>query len=185
MTTANTITLARIALIPAFMIFVYLDFPSSNWIALFFFSIASLTDGIDGYIARKYNQVTNFGKFIDPLADKLLVTAAILIFVEQGRMPAVMAILILSREFIVTSLRVVAISQGKVIAAALSGKIKTVTQIICIIIMLTPFASIVFLGVSLNDIAAWVMTIVTLYSGYDYLKNGAHFISGEIAGNQS
>ena len=180
MTTANVITLARIALIPVFMAFLYSDFPYSNTIALVFFSIASLTDGIDGYIARKYNQVTNFGKFIDPLADKLLVTAAILIFVEQGRMPAVMAILILSREFIVTSLRVVAISQGKVIAAARSGKIKTVTQIICIIVMLSPFSSVTLLGATLNNIAVWAMTLVTLYSGYDYLKNSAHLISGEV-----
>ena len=179
MTTANAITLARIALIPVFVIFLYADFPYSNLIALLLFSIASLTDGIDGYIARKYNQVTNFGKFIDPLADKLLVTAAILIFVEQGKMPAVMAVLILSREFIVTSLRVVAISQGKVLAAALSGKIKTVTQIVCIIVMLSPFASNTFFSFTLNDISVWVMTLVTIYSGYDYLKNGAGLISGE------
>ncbi|MCX7614671.1 MAG: CDP-diacylglycerol--glycerol-3-phosphate 3-phosphatidyltransferase [Clostridiales bacterium] len=179
MTTANMITLARIALIPVFMFFLYSDFSYANIIALVLFSIASLTDGVDGYIARKYNQVTNFGKFIDPLADKLLVTAAILIFVEQGRMPAIMAIIILSREFVVTSLRVVAISQGKVIAAARSGKIKTVTQIICILIMLSPFSSFVLFHLTLNTLAVWTMTLVTLYSGYDYLKNSAHLITGE------
>ncbi|MDP4108982.1 MAG: CDP-diacylglycerol--glycerol-3-phosphate 3-phosphatidyltransferase [Bacillota bacterium] len=183
MTAANTITLTRIALIPLFIIFLYVDLPYANLIALLIFSIASLTDGIDGYIARKYNQVTNFGKFIDPLADKLLVTAAMLIFVEKGRMPAVMAVIILSREFIVTSLRVVAISQGKVIAAARSGKIKTATQIACIIVMLSPFASFVFLGLKLNDIAVWAMTLVTLYSGYDYLKNSAYLITGETSNN--
>ena len=99
-------------------------------------------------------------------------------------MPAVMAILILSREFIVTSLRIVAISQGQVIAAARSGKIKTMTQIICIIIMLSPFAADTLFFATLNDIAVWAMTLVTVYSGYDYLKNGANLISGGVAKNK-
>lgn len=177
MTTANIITLTRIGLIPVFMFCMYMEFPYSNFVALAIFAIASLTDGIDGFVARHFNQITNFGKFIDPLADKLLVMSALLIFVDQGRMSAIPAVIILAREFIVTSLRVVAISQGKVIAAAKSGKIKTVTQIICIILMLSAYAPNLFFGHTLNTIAVWAMTFVTVYSGIDYLWTGRKLIS--------
>jgi CDP-diacylglycerol--glycerol-3-phosphate 3-phosphatidyltransferase len=107
-------------MIPVFMICIYADFPYSSWIAVAIFAAASLTDGVDGYVARKYNQITTFGKFIDPLADKLLVISALLIFVDIHTMPAAVAMVIITRELAVTALRTVAISQGVTIAAGIS-----------------------------------------------------------------
>lgn len=182
MNTPNTITMIRIALTPVFMALLLLDIPYGNYIALAVFLIASLTDGLDGYIARKYNKVTTFGKFVDPLADKLLVCAAILIFVQMGKMPAVAAMLIISRDFVVTSLRVVAMSENVVIAAALSGKFKMVTQVVSISVMLTGLSEFYLIPemLSVNTLCVWVMTLVTVYSGVDYvisnwgiLKSGA------------
>lgn len=135
MTTANKITLVRIAMIPFFVVFAILGGPKYDAIALVLFCLASFTDFLDGYIARKYNQVTDFGKFVDPLADKLLVTAALVIFVERGLFAAWMVFVILAREFIITSLRNVAAAKGQVMAAAWSGKVKTCVQIAGIIIL--------------------------------------------------
>ncbi|MBR5260623.1 MAG: CDP-diacylglycerol--glycerol-3-phosphate 3-phosphatidyltransferase, partial [Oscillospiraceae bacterium] len=130
MTTANIITIIRILLIPLFMATALGGVPYGVAIALGIFILASATDGVDGYIARKYNQVTTLGKFLDPLADKLLITAAILIFVQSGLMGAVSAMIILTREFAVTSLRIVAMGAGVALAANIWGKLKTVVQII-------------------------------------------------------
>ena len=112
MTTANKITMLRVALIPVFVVLMLLRFPGSNLIALGIFILASISDSVDGYIARKYSQVTTFGKFMDPLADKLLVTSAILIFVEWGQIPSWAAFLIIAREFAVTALRLVAVDSA-------------------------------------------------------------------------
>lgn len=183
MTTANIITLTRIALVPVFMILLYADFPMSATLALIVFAVASLTDGIDGYIARKYNQITNMGKFMDPLADKLLVTAAFLVFVEIGAMPAWAAMLIISREFIVTSMRIVAAGEGVIIAASNWGKLKTFIQIVGIIIIIYGFdptaggiINISFIPeyilpnvLSTNAFIVYLMTAVTLISGVDYI----------------
>lgn len=182
MTTANIITIARIALIPIFMFSALTGGLAWNIVALVIFIFASATDGVDGYIARKYNQVTTLGKFLDPLADKLLVTAAILIFVQNGIINAVAATIIIAREFIVTSLRIVAIDAGQVIAARLSGKIKTVVQIVVIALLL--FMPIVitektFYGIVLTDILVWVMVAVTVLSGIEYFKNFGKIISQE------
>lgn len=178
MTTANIITLIRIALIPIFMIALLSDFPFSVQIALVIFVVASVTDGVDGYIARKYNQVTTFGKFMDPLADKLLVTAAVLIFVQAGRMSPAAAMLIIAREFVVTSLRIVAISAGVVVPASTWGKIKTVVQIAGIGIMLLSWANdIPVAGTGAGNIIGWIMAAVALISGYDYIKNNWMLIS--------
>ena len=169
MTTASKITMLRIAMIPIFMIVILLDFPYSELVALLIFAIASVTDGIDGYIARKYNQISNFGIFIDPLADKLLVTAAILIFVERGQMPSWAAMLIIAREFAVTGLRLLAVGVGTVIAAGSSGKIKTVVSIVGICFMLTPLHSYKFFGVlSIDNIMVFAMVATTLWSGVEY-----------------
>ena len=129
MTTANKITLVRIAMIPFFIYFAYVGTRTADIIALCLFLVASATDFLDGYIARKYNQITDFGKFVDPLADKLLVCAALLLFIQRGEMNGVMVFIILAREFIITSLRTVAAGKGRVLAAAWSGKVKTCTQI--------------------------------------------------------
>ena len=117
MNTANKITLVRIAMIPLFMIAMLSGLPYSSIIALVIFAIAGITDRIDGYVARKYNQVTNFGKFIDPIADKLLVTAALIILVEWGQVPSWAAVIIIAREFVVQGLRLLAVGEGVVVAA--------------------------------------------------------------------
>lgn len=167
MTTANKITLARIALIPFFVVFALMEAPVWQMTALILFCLASFTDFLDGYIARKYNQVTDFGKFVDPLADKLLVTAALIIFVGQGKMASWMVFVILAREFIITSLRNVAAAKGQVMAAAWSGKVKTCIQIAAIIAI---FLDSSLLGGSIiTSIAGWAATLITIYSGYDYL----------------
>ena len=163
MTTASKITLARVALIPAFMALLLLN---CNWLALAVFIIASLTDFVDGYIARHCNQVSDFGKFLDPLADKLLVTAAMLIFVQWGRMPAWVVMIVLTREFAVSGLRMVAASGGKVLAAGWSGKIKTFSTMVGLCFMMVfPIAWLDWLVIA-------VITVTTLYSGVEYfVKN--------------
>lgn len=159
MTTASKITLARVALIPVFMVVLLLGY---NWAALIIFAVASLTDFVDGYIARHYNQVSDFGKFLDPLADKLLVTAAMLVFVQWGRMPAWAVMIVLTREFAVSGLRMVAASGGKVLAAGWSGKIKTASTMVGLCFMM------VFPLVWLDWTVTAVIVITTLYSGIEY-----------------
>lgn len=172
MTAANIITLTRILLIPAFMVLANRADAVSQVLALCIFALASLTDGLDGYIARKYKQVTNFGKFIDPLADKLLVMSALLIFVGQGVIPAWAAAVVLAREFAVTSLRMVAAADGVVIQAALWGKIKTFAQIICIIILLLhPDPDPLLWALTLQNLCVAVMVIVSVISGINYIFN--------------
>lgn len=159
MTTASKITLARVALIPVFMIVLLLGY---NWAALVIFAIASLTDFLDGYIARHYNQVSNFGKFLDPLADKLLVLAAMLIFVQWGRMPAWAVMVVLTREFAVSGLRMVAASGGRVMAAGFSGKVKTFSTMVGLCVMMAlPL-------VWLDWVVTGVIVVTTLYSGIEY-----------------
>lgn len=166
MTTASKITLARIALIPFFFVTMLWDFQNHAIVSLIIFAVASLTDGIDGYVARKYNQVSNFGKFIDPLADKLLVTAAMLIFVQWGQMPSWALMLVLTREFAVTGLRLIAVEGGRVIAAAMSGKIKTFATMVCIMLMILDIPEL------LNTICVWIIVITTVVSGIEYfVKN--------------
>ena len=199
MTTANKITLTRIAMIPFFIYFAaqpmlnveeykvgIFSFPTCTLIALILFCVASFTDFLDGYVARKYNQVTDFGKFVDPLADKLLVASALILFVEQKAMAGWMVCVILARELIITSLRVVAANKGVVMAATWTGKVKTCVQIGGIIIIYLHY--IIFDAVADGEsalysifavrtegdpvliVVGWVVTLVTIYSGYDYLK---------------
>ncbi|MBQ5543066.1 MAG: CDP-diacylglycerol--glycerol-3-phosphate 3-phosphatidyltransferase [Erysipelotrichales bacterium] len=170
MTTANKLTLLRIALIPVFLVILYLGFPGSNYAALAVFIIASLTDLLDGYIARHYNQITNFGKFMDPLADKVLVLSAMCWFVENSQMPGWCLAIVLFREFAVSGMRLVAIEQGKVIAAAWSGKIKTASTMVCLCLMMLNIPS------WLNLICIIVIVATTVYSGIEYfIKNAAVF----------
>jgi CDP-diacylglycerol--glycerol-3-phosphate 3-phosphatidyltransferase len=165
--------MARIALIPVFFVVMMLNFPYSELVALIIFALASITDSVDGYIARKYNQVSTFGKFVDPLADKLLVVSAILIFVERGQMTAWAAMIIVAREFAVTGLRLVAVEGGLVIAAGISGKIKTAVSVVAICIMLTALRDIIiFSGFTLNGLCVLLMVVTTIYSGVEYfVKN--------------
>ena len=170
MTTATKLTLLRIILIPVFLLILYLGFPGATWIALAVFILASLTDTLDGYVARKYNQVSNVGKFLDPLADKILVAAAMCWFVDAGQMAAWVLAAVLLREFAVSGLRLVAVERGKVIAAAWSGKVKTASTMVCICVML------VFDLPWLNILCQAVILGTTLYSGVEYfLKNIAVF----------
>ena len=182
MTTANIITLIRIALVPLFMWTMSSTGSAFDVISIVIFAIASLTDGIDGYIARKYNQVTNFGKFIDPLADKLLVTAALLIFVGRGVIPSWAAMLIIAREFFVTSLRIVAISEKNlVVAANFAGKIKMVVQIVCILFLLTNYTeTVVFSSVTLGDTAVALMVVVTVWSGIVYFAKNRGMLNMRV-----
>ena len=138
-----------------------------NWVALAIFILASVTDFVDGYVARHYNQVSDFGKFLDPLADKLLVTSAMLIFVQWGRMPSWAVMLVLTREFAISGLRMVAASKGTVMAAAWSGKIKTACTMVGLCLMM------VFMNTPLVDtVVTWVIVVTTLYSGIEYfVKN--------------
>lgn len=178
MTTANKVTLSRMMLIPIFVIVLMCNVPYGDLIAMAIFALASLTDGIDGYIARKYNQVTDFGKFLDPLADKLLIATALICFVELQRMPAWMAVIIIAREFIVTGLRSVAASKGIVIAAIMTGKIKTCIQIAASICAFLFYGEAYIIGG--YSIAWWAMlisTLFTIYSGYEYLKKNWNIIS--------
>ena len=170
MTTASKVTMVRIALIPVFFILMYWGFPGHSIIALIIFALASITDSVDGYIARKFNQISTFGKFVDPLADKLLVVSAILLFVERGQMQAWAAMIIVAREFAVTGLRLVAVESGVVIAAGISGKIKTIISVVAICVMLTDLQKIVLIPdfLTLNGVCAWLIVLSTLYSGIEY-----------------
>jgi CDP-diacylglycerol--glycerol-3-phosphate 3-phosphatidyltransferase len=166
MNTANKLTMLRVILIPAFLAVLYIGFSGNNYVALAIFAIASLTDFVDGYIARSRDQVTDFGKFMDPLADKVLVVAALLWFTQQGLIPAWASLIVIIREFAVTALRLVAVDRGRVIAAGISGKIKTASTMVCILLMFLPIPQI------LIYICIGVIVAVTLYSGIEYfVKN--------------
>ena len=166
MTTASKITLVRVAMIPAYMVTMYLSHGQAGlwmYLSLAIFVVASLTDFIDGYIARHYNQTSDFGKFLDPLADKLLVIAAMTIFCEWGVFPAWALMIVLTREFAVTGLRLVAVGKGVVIAAGWSGKVKTFATMVALCVMM------VFSGVEwLNWIVIAVIVVTTVYSGIEY-----------------
>ena len=166
MTTASKITLLRVAMIPVFMALMLMGLTIP---ALIVFIVASCTDFVDGYIARHYHQVSNFGKFLDPLADKLLVISCMLILIQWGRMPAWAVMIVLAREFAVSGLRMVAAETGNVIAAGWSGKVKTASTMVGLCVM------IVFSGIPVLDmVITAVIVVTTLYSGVEYfMKNWA------------
>lgn len=160
MTTASKITMVRVVLIPVFMVLLLLG---HSYAALAVFVIASLTDFVDGYVARHFNQVSNFGKFVDPLADKLLVISCMVLFVEFGRFPGWAAVIVLTREFAVTGLRLVAVESGSVIAAGWSGKVKTAATMVGLCLMLLiPNVAL------LDTVVMIVIVLTTLYSGIEY-----------------
>lgn len=165
MTTANKLTLARVAMIPVFLVILYLDIPYARYAAFGVFAAACATDFIDGYIARRYNQVTNFGKFMDPLADKVLVMAAMCYLVEIGQMPGWCLAVVLLREFAVSGMRLVAVEQGRVVAAAWSGKVKTAATMVCLCLMLLNiFGEFAWF----DPLCSAVIVLTTAYSGVQY-----------------
>jgi len=196
----NKLTISRILLVPVFLLIIVpipewiinsslLSFMSSqleavnnfiinygNYIAAFLFFIAASTDGLDGYIARKRKQVTRFGKFLDPIADKLLVTAALVALVERNELSSWVAVIIIGREFMITGLRLVAASDGIVIAASKWGKIKTVTQIIAILAVLMKYYVHMLFGFPLEMYLMFIAIVTTIYSAYDYIVKNAHVI---------
>ena len=166
MTLASKITLARVVMIPVYLVTMYASGGSAGpwmWASLIIFIVASLTDFIDGYIARHYNQTTDFGKFLDPLADKLLTLAAMCMFCQWGTFPAWALMIILTREFAVSGLRMVAGPKGKVIAAGKSGKFKTASSMIGLCVWMA-FPGSALLG----SIVTWMIVITTVYSGVEY-----------------
>ena len=178
----NTLSLIRVFLAPLVLLFLSLkidgriisSLPEVSWgdvIAAIVFIIASITDAFDGYIARRDHLVTNLGKFIDPLADKVLVIAAMLALIELQRLPAWIVMVIITREFVVTGLRLVAAAEGVVIAASKGGKLKTVCQIIALIMLI--------LNIPGGMILMWLAMILTVWSGMEYLIKGSKIITGE------
>jgi CDP-diacylglycerol---glycerol-3-phosphate 3-phosphatidyltransferase len=176
----NKITVSRVVLIPVFMVFMLVDFNlgtitiagtemmKEHLIGGLIFIIASITDWLDGYIARKNNLVTNMGKFLDPLADKLLVSAAFIILVELGTAPSWIVIIIISREFAVTGLRLILAGGGEVVAANQLGKIKTTAQILAITSLLLNNIFFESIGVPFGDIMLYIALFFTIWSGFDY-----------------
>ncbi len=162
----NKLTIFRVILIPFFVVLLLFDITAyDKWIALAIFIVASLTDFLDGYIARKYNLVTNFGKFMDPLADKLLVCSAMICLVELARIPAWVVIVIIAREFIISGFRLVASDNGVVIAASYWGKFKTTFQIVMICLMIADLEPLILI----TQIVMWVALALTVISLVDYL----------------
>ncbi len=166
MTLASKITLIRVAFIPIYMLLMYMSGGQPGlwmWLSLAVFILASLTDYVDGQIARKRDQVSDFGKFLDPLADKLLTIAAMLLFCEWGHMPAWALMIVLTREFAVTGLRLVAVGKGKVIAAGWSGKVKTASTMIGLCVLMA-FPTIPWIAI----VVTAVIVLTTVYSGVEY-----------------
>lgn len=195
MNLANKLTIFRIILVPIMVVvsffetdITFLGVPVTFLIMDLIFIIASITDKLDGHIARSRNQVTTFGKFLDPLADKILVLAAMILLVEIGKLPAWIPIIVLTREFVVSGYRLIAVEKGgKVIAASMWGKLKTVTQMIAIILAFVDVNSfgVCFSGtlsglsLALNltvTIMMIIQTVATIFSGYDYLKDGKNLL---------
>lgn len=189
MNLANKITLARIFLVPVVMIFLLFQFDigeiqagavkltAGELIATFIFLLAAVTDGVDGYIARRKKMVTNLGKFLDPLADKLLVTAALISLVEMQRLEAWIAIVIISREFAVTGLRTIAVAEGHVIAASPLGKLKTFIQIIAIVSLMLNNVPFSFIQFPFSLIATWLAVLITIISGFDYFYKNRKIVT--------
>ena len=165
----NKLTIARMAMVPLFMIALLMNTPASRILATVIFALASLTDMLDGQIARKYNMVTNFGKLMDPLADKVLTAAAMICLVELGDLAAWIAVVIIFREYLITGLRSVAASENIVVAANIWGKVKTVCQMIALMLLMVKPQVVALFGI---DLGLWIMYVavaLTIYSGLDYV----------------
>ncbi len=176
----NKLTVLRVILIPFFVFFLLAD-PNNDtfkWISLAIFIVASLTDMLDGKIARKYNLITDFGKFMDPLADKLLVCSAMIGLIQLGRIPAWIVIIIIAREFVISGFRLIAADNGRVIAASYWGKFKTTFQMIMVILMIANIPN--YWMNLLTQIIMWVALALTVISLIDYLVKNKDVMSGEM-----
>ena len=165
----NKLTIARMCMVPLFMIALMINTPASRLIATVIFALASLTDMLDGQIARKYNMVTNFGKLMDPLADKVLTAAAMICLVELGDLAAWIAVVIIFREYLITGLRSVAASENIVVAANIWGKVKTVCQMIALMLLMVKPQIIDLCGINIGLWLMYVAVALTIYSGLDYV----------------
>ena len=174
----NKLTILRVIMIPFFLVALLVEgVPAGKWVALAIFILASLTDMLDGKIARKYNLITNFGKFMDPLADKLLVSAALIALISLGKIPAWVVIVIISREFIISGFRLVASDNGVVIAASYWGKWKTVFQMVSVILLIINIEALAMI----TNIALWIALALTVISLVDYVvKNIGILTEGDI-----
>lgn len=171
----NTLTILRVIMIPFFVFFMIGDVTNAdNYIALAIFIAASLTDTLDGYLARKNNQVTNFGKFMDPLADKLLVCAALICLMDLEKLPSWIVIIIISREFIISGFRLIAADNGIVIAASWWGKAKTISQMIMIILLIADFGGIFD---TINQIFIYLALVLTVVSLVDYIAKNKQVLT--------
>ena len=184
MNIANKLTLMRVIIIPFFIAFGLIGGTACGYITLALFVIASFTDYLDGHLARKLNLVSNFGKFLDPIADKLLVLAALALLVGRGEVSVWVLYIVVMRELVVSGVRLVAAAQGRVIQAAMTGKIKTVFQMIVIILALIPWVNENLLsqavgGFTVLDILMYIMTLITLVSGAEYVVKNADVIKPE------
>lgn len=173
MNLANRLTIARILVIPVFMALILSNIPYGDWLAAALFSVAAITDGLDGYIARSRKQVTNFGRFLDPVADKLLISAALISLVDLGRLSAWIAMIIIGREIAVLGLRILAMGEGEIINSSSTGKAKTIFQVVAIIAWIlraemprgelstsiVDFVAVILMGIAI---------ILTIISGLDY-----------------
>lgn len=178
----NKLTLFRIILTPLLVFFLLYDFRFSPLIALVIFAVASVTDFLDGKIARKYGLVTDFGKFLDPIADKIVVLSALICFISEGLCSPVAVIIVIFREFIISSLRLIAASGSVVLAAGLSGKIKTATQMISItaVLAMLSFRSLSGGGFHVETVSlalTWLTAAVALYSGVEYIVVNRQYIN--------
>lgn len=172
----NKLTVLRVIMIPFFVFFMLTDMAggASKWIALALFIIASFTDTLDGYLARKHNLVTNFGKFMDPLADKLLVSAAMICLVATGDLPSWIVIIIISREFIISGFRLIASDNGIVIAASYWGKFKTVSQMVMIVVLIADFGGVFDIA---GQALIWIALILTVVSLVDYIAKNKEILT--------
>lgn len=172
----NKLTILRVILIPFFVVFMLFDITGAadKWIALVIFCVASLTDMLDGKIARKYNLVTNFGKFMDPLADKLLVCTALICLTSMNRLNVIVVLVIIAREFIISGFRLVASDNGIVIAASYWGKFKTVSQMALIIVLIMDLGGVWNV---VGTVLTWVALLLTIVSLIDYIAKNKHVLT--------
>lgn len=172
----NKLTILRMIMVPFFVLFMLVPIggPANKWIALAIFVVASLTDTLDGYIARRDHLITDFGKFMDPLADKLLVCSALICFVELGDLPAWMVIVIIAREFIISGFRLVASDNGIVIAASKTGKLKTISQMVMVVLVIADLGGIFDV---LKKIFIWLALILTVVSLIEYIAKNKNVLS--------
>ena len=182
MNIANKLTILRVILIPFFVLCGLIDHVITQYLALIIFAVASFTDYLDGHLARKLNLVSNFGKFLDPLADKLLVLAALALLVHRGDTSVWVFYIVVLREMVVTGIRLIASNSGRVIAAGMTGKLKTVFQMLVIILALIPYVNDNWLSIralssiTVLDILMYVMVAITLLSGTEYVVKNADVI---------